>query len=63
MLYIGETKRGLADRYREALSAVRIHDGSSEVGDGHFSTYGHSSSDIQVTAFKQFRSDLTGRFF
>ena len=37
MLYVGETKRRLGDRFREHLRLVRLHDMSSEVG-VHFST-------------------------
>ena len=62
MLYIGETKRRLADRFREHLRAIRIHDGTSEVG-LHFSSGGHSMDDAVVTALKQFRSDLPRKTF
>lgn len=62
MLYIGETKRRLADRFREHLRAIRIHDGTSEVG-LHFSSGGHNIDDAVVTALKQFRSDLPRKTF
>ena len=62
MIYIGETKRRLADRFREHLRAIRIHDGTSEVG-MHFSSTGHSLDNIVVTALKQFHSDLPRKTF
>ena len=62
MIYIGETKRRLADRFREHLRAARIRDGTSEVG-VHFSTCGHSTNDMIVTALKQFQSDLPRKLF
>ena len=62
MLYIGETKRRLADRFREHLRAIRIHDGSSEVG-VHFNTCRHNAEDIRVTALRQFTTDLARKTF
>ncbi len=62
MMYIGETKRRLADRFREHLRNARIRNESSEVG-VHFSTCHHSTEDMRVTVLKQFKSDIARKNF
>lgn len=61
-LYIGETKRRLGDRFREHLRAARTADIASEVG-AHFSSHGHHTNDMLVTAVKQFNSDFARKTY
>lgn len=62
MLYIGETKRRLADRFREHLRLVRIKDMSSEVA-VHFNTCQHDMDDMRVTVLKTFHNDVDRKVF
>ena len=62
MLYVGEAKRRLGDRFREHLRLVRLHDMSSEVG-VHFNTCGHVIHDMRVTALKSFDDDTERKRF
>ena len=62
LLYIGETKRRLADRFREHLRFIRIKQMTSEVA-VHFNTCNHDIDDIRVTVLKSFHSDTERKRF
>ena len=55
-LYIGETKRRLADRTTEHLRSIRLNTPGLPVA-AHFNLPGHSSSDLKVCILKTCRGD------
>lgn len=62
MLYVGETKRRLADRFREHLRLIRVKDMTHEVP-VHFNTCNHDIDDIRVTVLKAFHTDSERKLF
>lgn len=55
-LYIGETKRMLAERFREHLRDIKKKSVTSPVAQ-HFNLSGHSIDDIQVSVLRECTSD------